>query len=288
LDKERSEQYERTAAAARMQALEAVRAMQIPDKIFLSSESFSSLGESMGRAANDQLSILQDGYEGRDGYGDRLPFLFSLALRECWFSAHELASYWELNDRTSTGDHGSAQEYAQSGTWAKILMCSVSYLIEPKERTELRTGTPFMQAIPSHDLLDAAGLLWLGRASELLASGEISDAMNWIYEGLDAIGIARMIYISDGVIGDGESERKRLLSDAGRAGARSREKHKATVALKEWVDMQPDAGMPNASESARRLGRRMPKESWDSLEDPERVIRDHLLAKNRLRLACQP
>ena len=58
--------------------------------------------------------------------------------------------------------------------------------------------------------------------------------------------------------------------------------------LKAWVDQQAIPSVGNLSECARHLVKRMPASFWTSLTDPERVIREHLRAKAKLRQASQP
>lgn len=85
-----------------------------------------------------------------------------------------------------------------------------------------------------------------------------------------------------------EIMRKQHLSMAGLRGALA--KHRLTDELKAWAEQQPEAldDKLNRTARARKLADKMPKHYALKLDDPVRVIRDHLKQKDELRLAGQP
>lgn len=272
MDQDFAERNKQAEIDALKQALESVRIMKLPEKIDLSPDSFSFLGTAMARRANEELNRL------REKYQDKLPFMLGVAEREIWFSVSEGLAYMSLMQPHL--QFTTAHEYAESEYgWAMTLWNLLSLENDFPEIAALRSECHFMERLPDKDLLTGAGLLWLAKSSELIANGKFDEALNWIYEGLNAIGLASDLDSFDGGVQIKTEEEKSRLSSAGKTGASA--KHAKTKRLKEWVREKLPNMYGSDRDIAASLAAQAPPDLVDKLNDVERVIYDFLRKQHR-------
>ena len=177
-------------------ALQSVLALDLPTKFEVSGLSFEILGSKIDR----RISIVID--QLRDEHGNDLPYLIAIAVRESWFACCEGAWYSSLmidlegsKKTDSFQDETTPEGYAEVNGLAGALAFGLGALEECVEQVKLRDGTPYVKRPSAKDLLECMAVYWLSMAVGSLAGRQISDAMNWIFEGLDALELANGIYM---------------------------------------------------------------------------------------------
>ena len=249
------------------QVSEALANLGMPDSIALSPGSFSSLGTAMCHESINNLEVLQKRYAGV------FDSLLQLTAIRLIYSFQEWAKF--CNSRYGI-------QYEKPLQWLDLGKDYEHAWIFSQHLRQQNFATQFL--IPHEDWMSFAALLWLANASSLIKSGDVQSALNWIYVGQHALAIEGEFHTE--ILKDYELSQQR--SEAGRKAAPSR--HKDSYELKAWVDQQPEATPVRLKPTARArlLFKKMPKNFSNELDDPERVIRDHLLKNEKLRLASQP
>ena len=177
-------------------ALQSVLSLGLPKTIDVSDLSFGVLGEKMER----RISIVID--QLRDKHGENLRYLIAIAVHESWFACCEGAWYTllmmslggiEVNDihKAQSTPEGYAAVEGYAGAMASLL----GNQQECVELKKIREGTPYLERPADEDLFRCLAVHWLGKAANDLADRKISDAMDWVYEGLDALELANGLYM---------------------------------------------------------------------------------------------
>ena len=272
------EVHEQRVTQAKQDALRTVEAMNLPNRIHISSDSFTGLGAGTSRSAQRVLSELTE------KYGEKLPYLIGIALRESHYEVCNGAYYCAAIG--SDASYSTPEGYAQKQGWAGSMYNGFANLEEDSEKAVFRIGTPFSERVSSQILLDCIALYWLLQASNLNQSGDALGAQDWIFEGLDALSLSMSIVMwdagiehsreenldTDKVVADGA--RKKMLSMAGMMGAKSR--HRGYAEIKEWA-LEKAAEMRGAQiDVARKLSAQLPAHLADKSKNPERLIYDAL------------
>lgn len=270
--------HEQRGAKAKQDALRTVEAMNLPNLIPISSDSFAGLGKGISRMAQQVLAELAE------KYGENLPCLLGIALRESYYAVCEGAHYC-----AAIGSHVSfctPEGYVQREGWANTMYNSLANLKEDSAQAVFRIKTPFSERISSQILLDCIALYWLLQASNLNQSGDTLGAQDFIFEGLNALSLSASIVMYaagiedsregnfdiDKVVADGA--RKKMLSMAGMRGANSR--HRLSSELKKWALDKAAEMRGDHRGIARKLSAQLPAHLADASKDPVRLIYDAL------------
>jgi hypothetical protein len=270
--------YEQRVTQAKQDALRTVEAMNLPNRIHISPDSFAGLGTGTSRSAQRVLTELTE------KYGEKLPYLIGIALRESYYAVCDGAHYCAASGYDASVC--TPEGYAQSEGWANTMYNGLANLKEDSEQAVFRIETPFLERIPSQILLDCIALYWLLQASNLNQSGDALGAQDLIFEGLDALSLSTNIVMYDAGIEDSREEnldidtvvadgaRKKMLSMAGIRGANSR--HRLSAELKKWALDKAAEMRGNHKGIARQLFAQLPAHLTDASKDPERLIYDAL------------
>jgi hypothetical protein len=188
--------HDRAKSQSKANALQAVKDMNLPRKITISSDSFLGLGPKTIRKAIKELEQLREVHE------ENLPYLFGIALRESHFACCDGASYIAL--MIESGHHGDdeyTQELATPDGYGDIegvaysLLNSLGDLIESHEQSVFREGTPYKERLPDGEILNSIALYWFAIAADALRSGNSISAANWTHEAYDALSLAHGNYM---------------------------------------------------------------------------------------------
>lgn len=106
------------------------------------------------------------------------------------------------------------------------------------------------------------------------------DAMRTLLESSKMMGMAMGFIAADPKTSD--ATRRKMLSSAGRDGARAR--HKKTAELKEWALKEAKNIKKDDADIARALLEKVPHHLADASKDPERLIYDAIRLDRKLRL----
>lgn len=192
------EKYDIAIAESRRNALHAVKAMNLPQRVIVSTESFDGLGAGLKRLAERMLATLSD------KYGEKLPDVIGIALCECHYSVCKAAYY--CGSIGSNPSICTPEGYAQMDGWAYTMCDSLSNLKEEAEQAFFRIDTPVTERIPSEILLNCIGIYWLSVAANMNRCGDSAGSQEWIFEGLDALNFSNGIYMWDAAYEIGRDE----------------------------------------------------------------------------------
>lgn len=237
------EKHKQAIASSRRCALHAVKAMNMPQQVIVSSESFAGLGLGLKSTAERRLTALSD------TYGEKLPDLIGIALRECHYAVCKGAFY--CGSIGSNPSISTPEGYAQMEGWANAMYNSLADLKEDAEQIAFRIDTPVVERVSSQVLLDCIALYWLSEASKMNRSGDSVGAQDWIFEGLDALNLSNGIVMWDAAFDFGREEsaekEKAEVDDArtilARIGANAR--HAENRSMKTDVFLWLDVNMVN-------------------------------------------
>lgn len=238
-DKELYEAHGTAITQSRKEALQFVLALNLPKTVHFSEDAFSGLGLQVERRTRIVLS------EMREKFGDHLPHLVGLALRELWFELFSGSRYCAIMGLDPEGKLGlqEAETYGEYEGFAWALCGGLASLCEPTEKSEFRKGTPFSNRPTSRAILQAAALYWLAASAKARRNADVDGAMKWLYEAHDALATA------DGwdMWEEGEKQGRECAANDAEAAARSaiartaaHVRHRENRALKDeafkWLD----------------------------------------------------
>ena len=218
---------------SRVNALKSVNQMGLPKMVVISDDSFSGLGLKTSRGACKNLESL------REAYGDKLPYLIGLSLRETWFSLFDSSGYIALmaaegamGDNDYTQKLATAEGYGGNEGIAWTLYNSLVDLEETQQQATFRDGTPFEERLSDGDILKGAAMYWLAAAATSLRAGDLDSAFDWLHEAQDALSIAHGNYMwgegeKVGAEGATRTSMEPAIQERRRIGANSREKVRA-------------------------------------------------------------
>lgn len=277
------EKHNNAITKSRREALRTVQTMSLPKRIYVSSESFISFRGGLARTAKRILDEL------KEEYGEKLPYLMGIALRECHYEAC-CAGYFIAESTAYTTC--TPETYVQNEGWAYTLYNGCAEITEHSEQAIFREDTPFVDRISSETLLKCMALYWFSQASRLNQNGDALAAQELIFEAMDAVNLSDGIFMwnegfeaaNEDDEGDvleknsvkGYNAQKAMLSAAGRLGA-SR-KNEPIRQLKKWALEKATEMRASHKDIARRLSAELPIHLADVSKDPERLIYDTLRA----------
>ena len=286
MDEEFLLKHDRARIQSRVNALKSVNQMGLPKMVVISDDSFSGLGLKTSRGACKNLESL------REAYGDKLPYLIGLSLRETWFSLFDSSGYIALMaDEGAMGDNDYTQKFATAEGYggnegiAWTLYNSLIDLEETQQQATFRDGTPFEERLSDGDILKGAAMYWLAAAATSLRAGDLDSAFDWLHEAQDALSIAHGNYMWDegekvGAEGalessvDAVAAARTALAKAGAKGGKARNRPRQEI--KDWAIAQTATMRGAHKEIARSLSRQLPKHFVGRSDDPERLIYDAL------------
>lgn len=222
--------------AASIAANHAFMGLQFQSEIVLTKESFDGLpGKFRGRA--HQLLAL---FESR--LGSDLPASIGKAVQDIWFDALYLAfiedrcspEAWETGEGHTERIDATLGLIHEFGGWASLFM---------ESREGLRAQMPGAPTFSRFSALDCLALYWFSEASRHLSKGDISEALDWIFEASEALELCYGGDIWDSAvelfdIPDRDFALKAARSKMARGAAHVR--HRENRALKEeafkWLD----------------------------------------------------
>jgi hypothetical protein len=283
-DEDISDMHEVASVLSKQFALQSLHDLDLPETVKVIDKSFEILGPKIHGRIMSVINKL------RDEHGENLPYLMAIALRESWFACCAGAWYTTLMiNHSNLGRFESLHEemtpegYAEANGYAGSLVLSVNVPTECDEQVTLRRGTPYVKRPLEANLLHCMAIYWLSKATELLSEGQISDAMNWVFEGLEALNFAHSNYMfNEGEVMEREANqdaRKELLSKAGKIGASK--KHESTTQLKQWAIDQAMSMRGTDVGIAKKLFGIMPKKFDCVSKNPERMIYEALLKHHK-------
>ena len=171
--------------------LETVNKMDLAKQITINDDSFSGLGLKTVRIAQDELDRLSD------TYGENLPHLIGLSLREVWFAisfgscvfadlqAHDLPF-----DRQIMPDWCTTDGYAKNKQIASQLFGFLGAENESQQQSTFRDGTPFQTRLPRNDIFKGAVLYWFAAAATAFRAGDVEAGSDWLNEAQTALQLA--------------------------------------------------------------------------------------------------
>lgn len=264
MDEEYLAKHERSRIQCRVNALKSVNKMDLPKVMVISDDSFSGLGINTSRNACIDLERL------RKAYGDKLPYLIGLSLRETWFALFVSSGYLTLmraedamaEDASDAalamvervmGDNdympklATAEGYGEIEGFAWTLYSYLSELETPQQAT-FRDGTPFEERLPLGDILKGAAMYWFAAAATSYRAGNVEVAFDCLSEAQEALFLANGDHMWDeGAKLERESAKENSVSAVtaartafAKAGAQAR--HTETRNMKaevfKWLDTQ--------------------------------------------------
>ena len=196
MDEEFFAKHDRSSIQCSINALESVTKMDLPKLVPISDDSFSGLGFKTSKHAGRALERL------REAYGDKLPYLIGLSLREIWFSLFRSSGYIALMmDEGAMGNNdytqrlATAEGYGKSEGIACTLYDSIVGLEESQQQATFRDGTPFKEHPFYLDILSCAALHWYAAAAAAYRAGDVDGAFDWISEAQEALLLAHGDYM---------------------------------------------------------------------------------------------
>lgn len=211
------ELYEKWRWEALADTVAEVQSLGLPTEADLSSLSFKGLGNSFEAEADGTLAFL------KRTHGEKLPFLVGITLRIFWQGALVGAKYAALQGWGSEPgrEHLLRPEgWADHEGWSSVLYDNFATELEPPSHVAFRDGTPYSERVSSESCLKCAALWWYSNAAERLRGGLTGEALQWVYQGADAIRLAH-----------GE----RMYVHGVAAGARAAKKENASLATSKRV-----------------------------------------------------
>jgi hypothetical protein len=191
MDKEWLLKHTKVQIQCKVDALSSVNKMDLPKEVIISDTSFSGLGLKTSRAACKELERL------REVYGDKLPYLIGLSLREIWFSLFDGSSYialmvveGDMADNDHTQRLSSAVGYGEYEGIAWTLYNHLSELTVSQQQMSFRNGSPFEERVPLVDLLNGAAMYWFAAAATARRSGDLDGTLDCLFEAQDALSLA--------------------------------------------------------------------------------------------------
>lgn len=196
MDKEYLAKHDRSRIQSKVNALKSVNKMDWPKVVAISDDSFSGLGLKTSRNASKKLERL------RETYGDKLPYLFGLLVREIWFSLFDGSGYIALmmaegavGDNDYMRKFATAEGYGENEGIAWTLYNHLSDLGESQQQATFRDGTPFAERLPLEDILNGAAMYWFAAAANSRRAGDVEGAFDWLCEAQDALSLANGNYM---------------------------------------------------------------------------------------------
>jgi hypothetical protein len=248
MDEEFLAKHDRARIQSKVNALKSVNKMDWPKVVAISDESFSGLGLKTSRDASKQLERL------RETYGDKLPYLFGLSVREIWFSLFDGSGYIaSMMAEGAMGDNdymqklATAEGYGENEGIAWTLYNHLSDLAESQQQATFRDGTPFEERLSLGDILKGAAMYWFAAAATSYCAGDVVGAFDWLSEAQDALSLANGNHMWDeGAKLERESAVEKNSADAFNAArtalakAAAQARHSETRNMKadvfEWLD----------------------------------------------------
>ena len=256
-------------------ALQSVISLELPKTIEVSGFSFEILGSKIER----KITVVLD--QLREEHGNELPYLMAIAVRESWFACCDGAWYASLMidlggfEKDDLRQEATSEGYGEVHGLAGALAFSVGTMEECVEQVKLREGTPFVKRPSGKELLECMAVYWLSMAGHSLADRRIRDAMDWVFEGLDALELANGIYMhNEGEVMEREatkahaSKKARNAADAlhNKPGGSNRKRDAIRAAwasgkfdTRDGCADQEAAGLNMAPSTARRALRNTPE-----------------------------
>lgn len=198
MDEEFLAKHDKVILQCRGDALKAVTMMDLPKVVVLSDDSFSGLGLKTSRDACAALKGL------REEYGDKLPYLIGLSLRETWFALFYGSGYMSLMiadggvaDNKHTRELATAKGYGDSEGIAWTLYDRLSELQESEQQATFCDGTPFEERLPAYDILKCAAIYWFAAAATSYRDGDVEGAFDWLTEAHEALSLVNGNYMWD-------------------------------------------------------------------------------------------
>jgi hypothetical protein len=244
--------HKRARVQCRVDAMASVTNMALPKVVVLSSDSFSGLGRKTCRVAAKELELMID------AYGDKLPYLIGLALRQTWFSLFDGSRYIALMmAEGAMGNNDYMQKFATAEGYGEIegiawsLYNHLSELASSLEQATFREGTPFDERVPLDDVLKAAALYWFEAAANAHRAGDVEATLDWLSEAHHALSLANGNFMWDEAV---KTERETAIENSASAvtaarttlaKAAAQARHSETRSMKADVFKWLDAEMPS-------------------------------------------
>lgn len=248
MDEEFLAKHDRARIQSKVNALKSVNKMDWPKVVAISDDSFAGLGLKTTRGAYKNLKRLHE------TFGDKLPYLFGLSVREIWFSLFDGSGYiaammaeGAMGDNDYMQKLATAEGYGENEGIAWMLYNHLSDLVESDEQATFRDGTPFSERLSLEDILNGAAMYWFAAAATSHRAGDIEGAFDWLSEAQDALSLANGNHMWDeGAKLERESAVEKNSADAFNAArtalakAAAQARHSETRNMKadvfEWLD----------------------------------------------------
>lgn len=247
MDEEFLAKHDKAIIQSKVNALKAVTKMDLPKAVTILDNSFSGLGLKIIRDACKNMEQL------RKVYGDKLPYLIGLSLRETWFSLFDGSGYIAqmiadggMCDNHYTRRLATAEGYGENEGIAWTLYNQLNVLVESRQQATFRDDTPFDERLPIGDILAGVAMYWFVAAADSYRAGDVVGAFDWLSEALDALSLANGNRMFDqGVMLERESVTESYVNavSAARtalakaaAQARHRETRNMKLEVFDWLD----------------------------------------------------
>jgi len=205
MDEEGYLKHEQCLIQSSTNALQLLNEQNLPTLLEITEDSFIGLGRKTSIAASKELNDL------REEYGDKLPYLLGLSVREAWYELFRGSEYMRLmiseglvEDTDRMREMATAVGYGETEGIAWTLVNGHPTTKEDAQHEKLRGWGLFGGRPDINVILRCAAVCWFAAAVALLRDGNTEGAFDWIYEAQDAL-----LFVHGAFMWDGGAEAER-------------------------------------------------------------------------------